>query len=661
MRRFFLLFAASLFLPVAAASASSESVFRKIDAELKVGELSREEALINKTLAVFDSEKLPQRFRGLETVTPVKHSTIIIRDLKRDVENISVEAREKLRPYLFREKRRVAGKVIDATLIPARKIVLDSHTLPNYRETQNFNIEWGNDLISPDNDVNLYPDVIDRWAEYLEASWAETIDVMGYTSPKGSGTYLVDVYIANTGNGSPSLSYGWYGYTSTYSSPSEVPFMVFNNNYSWAPPNDDPEGDEVGAMKVAAAHEFFHTSHFAIDYWEDAWWMEASATWMEDAVYDGVNDYYNYLNSWLFYPNASLLLFNGSHEYGGVIWGKYLSEHWGGNGAIKAVWDNCAIVQGASSVSAMESFFNSYSATLSEAFKEFTVKNTFMDYEEGSQYGSMDIRAFHNSYPLFIDSPSLFGKSPDYLGSNYIKLNPAAGLDMTIAFDGDEFFNGRALQWGAVVAVPTLAGYTSFDIDLDYASQSGYVTIEGYADYSSIYLIPSVLTKTGITPDESSSTSYSAYPDGVPYAYEVCLDCSIPLLPLMDFNYNDDFITGGGVVSDGGSDGGFCFIATAAYGYYDDPKVMILRRFRDRYLMTNSLGRSFVGFYYRFSPVISQLITESGWLKGIVRVLLLPAIGLSWVALDLLRLIWFFAFITFLFMIYRLLHRNQRC
>ncbi|MBF0262119.1 MAG: Ig-like domain-containing protein, partial [Magnetococcales bacterium] len=80
--------------------------------------------------------------------------------------------------------------------------------------------------------------------------------------------------------------------------------------------------------------------------------------------------------------------------------------------------------------------------------------------------------------------------------------------------------------------------------------------------------------------------------------------------------------------------GGGCFIATAAYGSYEEPHVQLLREFRDRYLLTNALGSWFVEQYYTHSPVAADWLREHDAVKPVVRVLLLPLIGLSWLLLT---------------------------
>lgn len=87
--------------------------------------------------------------------------------------------------------------------------------------------------------------------------------------------------------------------------------------------------------------------------------------------------------------------------------------------------------------------------------------------------------------------------------------------------------------------------------------------------------------------------------------------------------------TGGGTVASSSSGGGSssgCFIATAAYGSYLDPHVMVLRNFRDNVLLQSELGTSFVTFYYKYSPPLADFIAQHDLLRMIFRLALTPLI-----------------------------------
>jgi hypothetical protein len=85
--------------------------------------------------------------------------------------------------------------------------------------------------------------------------------------------------------------------------------------------------------------------------------------------------------------------------------------------------------------------------------------------------------------------------------------------------------------------------------------------------------------------------------------------------------------------ADGGGGGG-CFIATAAYGSLMEPHVKILRDFRDRFLITNTIGNFFVKLYYKYSPPLANYIAKHDSLRAMVRMSLFPVVGISWIALK---------------------------
>jgi hypothetical protein len=82
----------------------------------------------------------------------------------------------------------------------------------------------------------------------------------------------------------------------------------------------------------------------------------------------------------------------------------------------------------------------------------------------------------------------------------------------------------------------------------------------------------------------------------------------------------------GNNVASSGSGGSGCFIATAAFGSYLDPHVMVLRHFRDNVLLQSELGTAFVKFYYKHSPPIADFIAQHDTLRVLMRFALTPLI-----------------------------------
>jgi len=72
-----------------------------------------------------------------------------------------------------------------------------------------------------------------------------------------------------------------------------------------------------------------------------------------------------------------------------------------------------------------------------------------------------------------------------------------------------------------------------------------------------------------------------------------------------------------------------CFVATAAYGAPDHPMVMLLRDFRDRYLLTWTGGRWLAKQYYTHGPAAADVIRNRPVAMWAVRCLLAPLAALT--------------------------------
>lgn len=61
---------------------------------------------------------------------------------------------------------------------------------------------------------------------------------------------------------------------------------------------------------------------------------------------------------------------------------------------------------------------------------------------------------------------------------------------------------------------------------------------------------------------------------------------------------------------------GGCYIATAVYGDYDAPEVVVLRRWRDTKLRASALGRQMIRFYYATSPPLVSRLGSRKWFEA---------------------------------------------
>jgi len=115
---------------------------------------------------------------------------------------------------------------------------------------------------------------------------------------------------------------------------------------------------------------------------------------------------------------------------------------------------------------------------------------------------------------------------------------------------------------------------------------------------------------------------------------------------------------GGSSGSSGGDGGGGgCFIATAAYGSPLHPYVKALREFRNKHLLTNPYGKTFVELYYKYSPAIAEVIKDSEFLKAVTRVILTPVV--MFVVYPYISLVVFIAFLLSSIIAFRMVRRQR--
>jgi hypothetical protein len=174
---------------------------------------------------------------------------------------------------------------------------------------------------------NAIPDYVEEVAEAADYSYNHEIITLGFTDPIPERV-VYDIFVRDM---------QYYGLTNNRTSDTfpcnnlaSGTCIYIENDFVDFPDNDDPEGQQIGAIKVTMAHEFKHAIQFAQNNWQgdSDRWAEMDATLMEEVVYDDVNDYYNYIKgSSDLFSSPSTTLSAGSYE--DVTWALYFHEYFG--------------------------------------------------------------------------------------------------------------------------------------------------------------------------------------------------------------------------------------------------------------------------------------------------------------------------------------------
>jgi hypothetical protein len=213
-----------------------------------------------------------------------------------------------------------------------------------------------------DRNRNGVPDQVDDTIQTLRKVWRVEVRELGYRAPRPDRgpradqgpNRGIDIYLANIG------AEGGFGYCTTdHRSPAErrqrtaPAYCVLDDDFSKSQFHP-PSVHGKDALKVTAAHEFFHAVQFAYDYsHRDQWLREGTAVWMEDEVYGGVHANYDFLDeSPLAEPEVPLDTFGApdtgqNPEYGAWTFWRFLTEYLGTPDVVRDVWEQVGHGRGA--------------------------------------------------------------------------------------------------------------------------------------------------------------------------------------------------------------------------------------------------------------------------------------------------------------------------
>ncbi len=393
----------------------------------------------------------------------------------------------------------------------------------NSIQTAHFQLEFS-DLIKAqsDSDGDGIADVIETAADAAEYSWQVEIDTLGFTSPVSDGSQLI-IILDDTNE---YLTEGSVGITSILSD-GVTPYIAI-----------DPWVD-ADLVDVTVAHEFFHAVQFKMDEsgsdfagsYQGVAFAEATAVWMEDKVYDAIDDYLGYVSGFLDYTDYSIFTSvtpadNDYFIYGLALWPKFLSEYYDDDSIIKSLWreyfnsaldfgNEYKVYEAAKAAVAAEG------GSLDQVFQEFSIWNLSpIAYEEGYNYPDpfMDTGPTLDSYTTIAESyvPTLYG-------TNYLYFENAGGAD--------EFYFHIKKPNGVSFAV-ALVGRKNNGADLNKTvktivgedeSMTEELVLSEIANYAGVYAVVSPLTKDF----NDSAVDEGVFDEGYLYSYIGGFDHSV--------------------------------------------------------------------------------------------------------------------------------------
>lgn len=450
-----------------------------IENALQKGIISQDKAQIYNAYLSFSPEKLPKEFRS---DTPEKCGTSLRKQALSYLSKLDAASRKKFNapmpvpPY-------------DSLPLPA------DFGLTQTYETQNFMVWYtttgSNAPPTADSDSSGIPDYIENAGKYAEETLAHQVNTLGYKKPPITTIPKYYLYIATYASGVYGVTF--YGHFPGNSGNQIDALFIIHNNFSFARTNEDPDGTVLGALKVTIAHELFHGVQAAYDWFEDEegcsgispscyWFAEASAVWMEDEVYPNTNDYIGYLTAWFSANGVPLDSSSILHQYGSVIFAKFLSEKVAGADGkanpviIKDIWEetvntiNAATQRGGRSLDAIKTVLQAkYAATLPVELKNFYVTNYLKNYVDGAKFPGVRCTDYSSTNVNFSQT------SLNRLSATYYCYASSIQKPLAISFNGSD-----DAVWRVALVKEATSSKSTEDLSLNTATQDGYSLISTF-------------------------------------------------------------------------------------------------------------------------------------------------------------------------------------
>lgn len=265
----------------------------------------------------------------------------------------------------------------------------------------------GDDAIdAADSDGNAVPDYVEQVLEALNTAYQVEVIQLGWAPPPADlgegGDTRFDVYLEDL------ISRGIAGYADTdggylgdnpatpeVERRAAYSYLSLDNGFTEILDEPDITETPLDLLRTTTAHELNHAIQAGYDAFDPQGWLyEATASWMEDEVFDETNDPVYYIQDVFDAPDVCRVAESG--WYGSWLFLRLMSERYGRE-VVRSIWEQSRQLDG---FDAIDAALEPYGSSLQIESRDFAVASLLRAYQEGSTYptiileGSVERGAF---------------------------------------------------------------------------------------------------------------------------------------------------------------------------------------------------------------------------------------------------------------------------